>query len=92
MYMKDFSYADRRLSDIDCMVVYLNTSLSNSVSLGSDIRFETIKNMATHVNRIVKADYNEPTSVTFDICKDPCKTDDMKCHHKLDKTFHNAFY
>ena len=78
MYMKDFSYADKRLSDIGCMIVYINTSLSNNVSLGSNITFETIKNMTTHVNRIVKVDYDDPTPITFDICKDPCKTDNMK--------------
>lgn len=72
MYMKDFSYADRRLSDLGCIVAYINTSTSNSVPLGSKLKFETIKNVATHIQRIVKVDYENPGTVTFDICKDPC--------------------
>jgi len=78
MYMIDFSYAGRRLSDFDCVVSYVNTSLSNNVVLGSDIKFETIKNKNTHENRIVEADYNEPTSITFDICKNPCDNEVKK--------------
>lgn len=77
MYMVDFSYADRCLSDFGCIVAYINTSLNNDISLGSEIKFETIKNKATNVNRIVEANYNEPASVTFDICKDPRKNEDM---------------
>lgn len=78
MYMKDFSYAGRRLSDYGCIVAYANTSLSDSVSLGSEIKFETIKNRSTHTNRIIEVDYNEPASVTFDICKNPCTNEDLK--------------
>lgn len=72
MYMTDFSYADRRLSDLGCMVVSINTSLSDNISLGSTLAFETIKNSATHINRIVKVDYETPEPITFDICKNPC--------------------
>ena len=72
MYMIDFSYADRRLSDFDCVVSYINTSLNDNISLGSDIKFETVENKNTHTNRIIEADYNEPTPITFDICKNPC--------------------
>jgi hypothetical protein len=76
--MKDFSYAGRRLSDYGYIVAYANTSLSDSVSLGSEIKFETIKNRSTHTNRIIEVDYNEPTSVTFDICKDPCVNENLE--------------
>jgi hypothetical protein len=76
--MIDFSYAGRRLSDYGYIIAYVNTSLSDSVSLGSEIKFETIKNKATHVNRIIEADYNEPTSITVDICKNPCINEELK--------------
>ena len=78
MYMKDFSYADRRLSDFGCIVAYVNTTLNNNVHLGSELKFETIKNKSMHVNRIVEVDYSDPSSVTFDICKDPSRNDDIK--------------
>lgn len=78
MYMKDFAYADRRLSDFSCIVAYVNTSLNNNVYLGSEIKFATVKNNSTHINRIVEVDYSEPTSITFDICKDPSQNDDIK--------------
>ncbi len=75
MYMIDFSYAGRRLSDFDCVVSYINTSLDSNMSLGSEIKFETIENKNTHENRIIEADYNEPTPITFDICKNPCSNE-----------------
>ena len=68
MYMNDFSYAGRRLSDFGCIVSYINTSLNDNISLGSEIKFETIENKNTH-------DYNEPTPITFDICKNPCSNE-----------------
>lgn len=71
MHMVDFSYAGRRLSDYGCTVASIVTSNDDSVSLGSNIIFETLKNSSTFVNRIVKVDYEDPTPVTFDICKIP---------------------
>ena len=73
MYMVDFSFAGKRLSDYGCIVASIVTSNSDNVSLGSNIRFETLKNSSTFTNRIVKIDYEEPTPISFDICKDPCK-------------------
>lgn len=72
MYMKDFAYAGKRLSDFGCIVAYLNTSLPNNISLENKIKFETLKNTSTHINRVVKVDYETPSPVTFDICKNPC--------------------
>ena len=67
--MVDFSYAGKRLSDYGCIVVSIVTPNEDSVSLGSNITFETLKNSSTFVDRIVRVDYEEPTPVTFDICK-----------------------
>jgi len=72
MHMVDFSYAGKRLSDCGCIITNLNTSDSDSVSLGSNLTFETLKNSSTYINRIVKVDYAEPITITFDICKNPC--------------------
>lgn len=72
MYMKDFSYAGRKLSDFGCIVTYTNTSISNDISLGSNLKFETVKNMGTHIDRIVTVDYESPNSITFDIVKKGC--------------------
>lgn len=71
MHMVDFSYAGKRLSDYGCIIASIVTSSENNVSLGSNITFETLKNSSTFVNRIVKVDYEEPITVTFDICKKP---------------------
>lgn len=71
MHMVDFSYAGKRLSDYGCIIASIVTSNEDSVSLGSNLTFETLKNSSTFVNRIVKVDYEEPTTVTFDICKKP---------------------
>ena len=77
MYMVDFSYADMRLSDFGYMISYINTSNDTDVSLGNEIVFETIKNKSTNTNHIVNVTYNDPSSVTFDICKDPSKNEDL---------------
>lgn len=74
MHMVDFAYAGKRLSTYGCIVASIVTSSEDSVSLGSNITFETSKNSSTFVNRIVKVDYEEPTPVTFDICKNPCNS------------------
>lgn len=76
MNMIDFVFNDKRLSDYGYIVVSITTSYEQNASLGSNITFETLKNNATFVNRIIKTDYNEPISVTFDICKNPCVSSD----------------
>lgn len=72
MHMIDFSYDGKRLSDYECIVASVVTSNEDSISLGSNITFETLRNPSTFINKIIKTDYADPISVTFDVCKNPC--------------------
>ena len=71
MKMIDFVYAGKRLSDYGYIIASVITETEDSLSLGSTLSFNTVKNNATFINRIVNIDYDEPISITFDICKDP---------------------
>lgn len=72
MYMMDFVYANKRLSDFGCMVANIVTQRQDNISLNSNLSFETLKNSSTFVNGIVKVNYENPSPVTFDICKKGC--------------------
>lgn len=72
MYLVDFSFGDEKLSDFGCIVANISTGLEDVVSLGSELSYETVLNNATLKNHIVKATYENPITVTFDICKNPC--------------------
>lgn len=72
MSMVDFSYNGKRLSDYGCIIADIVTSSNDSVSLGSNLTFETVRNSSTFIDRIVKVDYEAPATITFDICKNPC--------------------
>lgn len=71
-YVIDFSYRGEKLSDYGCIVASINTTFQDSVPIGSNLVLETIKNHATHINKIINTDYNDVVSATFDICKNPC--------------------
>ena len=70
--MIDFSYNGEKLSDYGCIVVSINTLFSNSVPLGSNITFDTIRNRASYQNKIINAKYDDVITATFDVCKNPC--------------------
>lgn len=73
MLITDFEYANECLSDFGYIVCCINTAASDSISLGSQLSFNTVKNNATNISRIISAKYDEVYTVTFDICKYNCK-------------------
>ena len=72
MNIVDFSYGDNKLSDYGCMIASINTSFSEDIDLGSNLTFKTLQNKATKKHKILKADYDNCVSITFDICKNQC--------------------
>lgn len=73
MLITDFEYAGERLSDFGCMVCCINTTAPDSISLGSNLTFNTIKNNGTNISRLVSTQYDEVYTCTFDIGKFRCQ-------------------
>lgn len=76
MNMIDFDYDGKRLSDYGCIIVSIVTSFNDSISLNSNIIFDSVKNKSTHIDRIITTDYESPSPVSFDICKNKCISKD----------------
>lgn len=70
--MVDFSFGNDKLSDYGCMVASITTSFSDSSPIGSKISFETLKSKITNKNKIASVTYEDPSEITFDICKKNC--------------------
>lgn len=70
--MVDFSYNEEKLSDYGYIVAGINTAFQDSVQIGSNISFDTIRNNSTYTSKIVNAKYDDVITATFDICKNPC--------------------
>lgn len=75
MYMVDFTYANNRLSDFGCIITNMVTGKSDTTSLGSTLQFETLRHNTTFEETILRAQYEENISITFDIIKDPCRNE-----------------
>ena len=72
MLFNDFNYRGKNLSDYDCMICNFDKSSGTVVSLGVNLNFTTFKQRSNNKFMIANADYNEPLSATFQICKNPC--------------------
>lgn len=73
MYMTDFQYDGQKLSDFDCIIASAQSAFETSVSMGSQLSFETVTNNNSFRNNIITSTYQNPLSLSFDIIKDPCK-------------------
>lgn len=77
MLLKNFEYAGRRLSGFNCMLCTFDSIGVESVSVGTDISFTTIRNRNSSILKKISSDYGEePFSDVLYICKNPCETDD----------------
>lgn len=70
--MIDFSYNGEKLSDYGCIVASIRTPFQDSVQLGTNLSFDTVKNQNNARERIVTAKYDDVITATFDICRNPC--------------------
>lgn len=74
MYATDFEYANKRLSDFDCITCYLDEASGTSeVDIGCDITFNTIKNNHSSIQYKTSTSYDNVYTTTFKIMKNPCK-------------------
>jgi len=77
MYVTDFEYANRRLSEFGCIVCHINSDASmQEKDIGCDITFTTVKNNHTSINSATSTSYDNVYTTTFEIMKNPCKTSD----------------
>ena len=72
MFLVDFIYDGLKLSDFGCMVGSAVTTNSDSASMGSVVRLETVMNHGVYRSEIVNADYPDVYQAQFDIFKTPC--------------------
>lgn len=75
--MIDFVFRGERLSDLDCMVAYMVTSPSESVSMGSTMTHETLYINSSYKSKKLHAKYEEPITATWDIFKKNCDSNNI---------------
>ena len=73
MFVTDFEYADKRLSDMGYIMCHINTDSGiRDVDIGCDITFNTVKNNHSSVQYITSSSYDNVYSMSFDIIKSKC--------------------
>lgn len=73
MYITDFEYANRRLSEFNCIMCSFDGSTGmQDVDIGCDITFNTVKNNHSSVHSKTSSTYENVYTVTFSIMKNPC--------------------
>lgn len=73
MYAKDFVFNGKKLSDYGCVLCSLTESTDiKTISIGSNITFNTIYTQANNKFKLMSSDYTEAYSATFQICKLNC--------------------
>ena len=73
MVLRDFEYNGELLSEHGCILGSVSNSYDTSVSLGSNLTLNTVKN--NNIDMITSTEYPNPIKLTFDIVKASCKRD-----------------
>lgn len=66
----NFLYDDEKLSDYGMILCKFDNNSSETVSAGNSLVFNTIKSGNSDKNYLISSSYDEPLSITFQICKD----------------------
>ena len=66
----NFLYDDEKLSDYGMILCKFDNSSSETVSAGNNLVFNTVKSCNSDKNHFIGSSYEEPLSITFQICKD----------------------
>lgn len=73
MYIIDFEYANRRVSDLGYVVCRIDSGVGiNEVNIGCDLTFNTVKNNQSSVHSVTSSSYENVYITTFDIAKNSC--------------------
>lgn len=74
MYIVDFEYDNRRLSDFGFMVGHIDDNSGvKQIDVGCDITFETVKNNHSSAHSITSSKYDSVYKAEFEIIKISCK-------------------
>lgn len=77
MFITDFEYANKMLSDFGCMVCHLNTDAGmQETDIGCDITFNTVKNNHSSRHSVTSSTYENVYTTPFEIMKNPCTNGD----------------
>lgn len=68
----DFLYDNEKLSDYDMMLCSFDGGSNDTISVGSNLIFNTVKTNGSDRNYFVNYAYEEPLTTTFQICKKNC--------------------
>lgn len=75
MYIMDFEFADKRLSEFGCIIGVLKGSTdTNEIDVGCNITFNKIKNNHTSKYDIASSSYEEVYTTTIEIFKNFCES------------------
>ena len=69
MVAYDFEYDGILLSDMGCMLCVIDTSLDQSITVGTDITFNTVKAFGGKHFYSTHTTYESPIEQTYEICK-----------------------
>lgn len=74
MYLTDFEFNGKRLSDFGSIPCVINSSTgANEISMGADITWNTVKNNHSFNTSLVSSEYQDQYSLdAFEFCKNPC--------------------
>ena len=77
MYITDFEYAGRLLSEFNCMVCHVGSDSDlEEINIGCDITFTTVKNNHSSVHSVTSSTYDNVYTTSFDIAKNFCELND----------------
>lgn len=74
----DFEYDSVRLSDLGFVICQFDSSDVETVSNGSEIKFETVSTLNGIKHELTSAIYEDCLTATFQICKHPCDYDETE--------------
>ncbi len=72
MYAIDFEFDGKRLSDFGCILSSFDGRKDGVFPSGADIVFSYGKSLSSDTFSLFSSTYNDPYSVTLQICKNPC--------------------
>lgn len=73
MKLTDFEYAGEKLSTHNCMVCTFDGGGQDTVSLGNNVTFTSVRNNNSYIQHKVSTSYDDMYSITFNISKMNCK-------------------
>lgn len=71
----NFLYDNEKLSDYEMVLCKFDSSTMETVSVGNNLTFNTVKTSLSNKNYLVNAAYEEPLTTTFQICKNDCRSE-----------------